>query len=239
MTPWFRRKVELLELMRASGFWERGDRHETLALVEHLDRLKAATRTAFGLLERLRERTRRKAQPPARIVGLLAERIHLLEHALADLEAGASPDAVLSITAEGDDGASFAGELLAMYRAWAERRGMRTHEVEEPEATVVVTGLGARSILAREAGLHVLEVTAGGRPPRRIAVRVRVAPLPPAEPSRNLEARVAEIVGAGSASATVVRRYRRKPSPLVRDTARGTRSGRIDRVLAGEFDVVL
>jgi ATP-dependent Clp protease ATP-binding subunit ClpC len=39
--------------------------------------------------------------------------------------------------------------------------------------------------------------------------------------------------------ATVVRRYRERPSPLVRDSVRGLRTGRLDRVLAGDFDLVL
>ena len=35
----------------------------------------------------------------------------------------------------------------------------------------------------------------------------------------------------------VVRRYRLQPDPLVRDTARGYRTGRVERVLAGDFDL--
>jgi hypothetical protein len=35
----------------------------------------------------------------------------------------------------------------------------------------------------------------------------------------------------------VVRRYRAKPTPLVRDAVRGYRTGRLDRVLAGDFDL--
>jgi ATP-dependent Clp protease ATP-binding subunit ClpC len=40
-----------------------------------------------------------------------------------------------------------------------------------------------------------------------------------------------------TAQQTVVRRYRPGRSPLVRDTARGYRTGRLDRVLAGDFDL--
>ena len=36
----------------------------------------------------------------------------------------------------------------------------------------------------------------------------------------------------------IVRRYRHEPSPLVRD-ASGMRTGRIDRVLAGDFDLLV
>ena len=35
----------------------------------------------------------------------------------------------------------------------------------------------------------------------------------------------------------IVRRYRHEPSPLVRDAA-GMRTGRIDRILAGDFDLL-
>jgi ATP-dependent Clp protease ATP-binding subunit ClpC len=34
-----------------------------------------------------------------------------------------------------------------------------------------------------------------------------------------------------------VRRYRSEPSPLVRDTERGWRTGRLEEVLAGDFDL--
>jgi len=36
----------------------------------------------------------------------------------------------------------------------------------------------------------------------------------------------------------LVRQYRELPSPLVRDRRRGWRSGRLDRVLEGHFDVM-
>ena len=36
----------------------------------------------------------------------------------------------------------------------------------------------------------------------------------------------------------VVRRYREGPAPLVRDIASGWRSGRLDAVLGGDFDLM-
>ena len=44
-------------------------------------------------------------------------------------------------------------------------------------------------------------------------------------------------IGAVVEPPVVVRRYRPGRSPLVRDTARGYRTGRLDRVLAGDFDL--
>ena len=38
--------------------------------------------------------------------------------------------------------------------------------------------------------------------------------------------------------ARIVRRYRERPTPLVRDAVRGWRTGRLDPVLAGGFDLM-
>ncbi|NIP45933.1 MAG: hypothetical protein GWN21_06060, partial [Gammaproteobacteria bacterium] len=43
---------------------------------------------------------------------------------------------------------------------------------------------------------------------------------------------------SGDDKLQIVRRYREQPSPLVRDSARGWRSGRLDRVLEGDFDLI-
>jgi hypothetical protein len=46
-------------------------------------------------------------------------------------------------------------------------------------------------------------------------------------------------LGDGAATALeVVRRYREEPSPLARDRVRGWRTDRVDRVLAGDFDLI-
>jgi ATP-dependent Clp protease ATP-binding subunit ClpC len=42
----------------------------------------------------------------------------------------------------------------------------------------------------------------------------------------------------GPARRTIVRRYRELPSPLVRDSARGWRTGRLGTVLDGNFDLM-
>ncbi len=44
--------------------------------------------------------------------------------------------------------------------------------------------------------------------------------------------------GGGGRPLKGVRRYRRGPSPLVRDSARSWRTGRLDRVLEGDFDLI-
>jgi ATP-dependent Clp protease ATP-binding subunit ClpC len=72
----------------------------------------------------------------------------------------------------------------------------------------------------------------------RVAVSVAVAPGNPASPdvdTAELARQSLELLPPPSA---IVRRYRTEPSPLVRDTVREWRTGRLDRVLAGEFDVI-
>jgi len=53
-----------------------------------------------------------------------------------------------------------------------------------------------------------------------------------------LARQAAQALGTAEGAPSIVRRYREDPSPLVRDFARGWRTGRVERVLAGDFDVV-
>jgi ATP-dependent Clp protease ATP-binding subunit ClpC len=90
-----------------------------------------------------------------------------------------------------------------------------------------VGGFAAWQALRAEAGLHVLETRVGDHELRR-RVRVQVAPDP------------ADATAAASSADTdtlVCRRYDDEPAPLVRDSVRGWRTGRLDRVLAGDFDL--
>jgi ATP-dependent Clp protease ATP-binding subunit ClpC len=73
----------------------------------------------------------------------------------------------------------------------------------------------------------------------RIGVNVAVAPIPTAAPDEDMAELARRALGALPQSATIVRRYREKPSPLVRDHVRSWRTGRLDRVLGGEFDVII
>ena len=43
---------------------------------------------------------------------------------------------------------------------------------------------------------------------------------------------------ADATAPAISRRYRERPSPLVRDARRGWRTGRLDRVLGGDFDLM-
>ena len=111
-----------------------------------------------------------------------------------------------------------------MYRAWARERGMRLEDVREQPGrryrwSASVTGFAALRVLRPEAGLHVFETPDGRGGYTRRRVRVTVTP-------------------GETPSDTIVRRYRERPTPLVRDSVRGWRTGRLDFVLAGGFDLV-
>jgi ATP-dependent Clp protease ATP-binding subunit ClpC len=45
-------------------------------------------------------------------------------------------------------------------------------------------------------------------------------------------------LAAEDAGGTIVRRYRGAPGPMVRDMVQGWRSGRLDAVLSGDFDLI-
>jgi hypothetical protein len=113
-----------------------------------------------------------------------------------------------------------------MYLGWAAGRGMQARSAAGVDGARVleISGLGAYTLLRGESGVHVLETPVGESSFDRVTVVVDVAAL---------DLHWASTDGAEPA---IVRRYRREPSPLVR-YASGVRTGRIDRVLAGDFDL--
>ena len=224
---WDSAKVDALEEARDPAFWESDERHRVLGLIEYLDRLGAATATA----ERLGARLGSQREGHSReLVQLLAIRLHVLASALAGLDAREASDVTLTVRSGHADDAEacerFVQELEAMYVGWADGRGMRIRRNgANGEAVLEISGLGAYTLLKSEAGLHVLELPHDDdRGFDRVTALVEVDPA-----------------GASSDGSrgepAIVRRYRHEPSPLVRD-ASGMRTGRIDRVLAGDFDLL-
>ena len=213
---WASEKAELLARLGEPGFWEDEGRAAVLAGIELRDRIEAGWRSARSLMGRIRSARRQ----PSELVRRAAQRVLLLGEALDALEAGEPADATLQV--DGDP--EFAPRVVAMYRAWARERGMRLEDVTETTGrryrwSASVTGFGALRVLRPEAGLHVHEAPDGRGGYERRRVRVTVTP--------------GEAPGS-----TIVRRYRERPTPLVRDAVRGWRTGRLDFVLSGGFDLV-
>jgi ATP-dependent Clp protease ATP-binding subunit ClpC len=105
---------------------------------------------------------------------------------------------------------------------------------------LLISGFGAHRLLAQEVGLHVLELADDDRGnPSRATARVRLAIAPLGDlPRDKLRTALLQEFGRGAASSAVVRRYRREPSPLVRDMNGSWRTGRLDAVLRGDFDLI-
>jgi ATP-dependent Clp protease ATP-binding subunit ClpC len=243
------RKQAALNALAEPTFWEAPDRFRVLALAEYLDRLDAATRTAQRLGERLGRSRRADGHASAELVELLAGRLYVLENALAGIATDDAREVFIDVSPAGGPAgrgaAPFADQIAAMYLAWCERRGMSADPVmsQAGHHVLAVAGLGCARILADETGLHVLEHMEDGDRGERVVdrehVRVVVAPRGPGprHGSFDLVGEALEAIRGVDEPALVVRRYRPGRSPLVRDTARGYRTGRLDRVLAGDFDL--
>jgi ATP-dependent Clp protease ATP-binding subunit ClpC len=116
-----------------------------------------------------------------------------------------------------------------------------TSPLDGAHGVFAVSGFGAYAILRPEAGIHQLEVPKGARSFARHAALVQVAPQPeePAGATQGgLRAQAEWALSSSGVDSTVVRRYREQPSPLVRDSVRNWKTGRIDRVFAGDFDLI-
>jgi ATP-dependent Clp protease ATP-binding subunit ClpC len=131
-----------------------------------------------------------------------------------------------------------------MYRGWAAARNMQMTEVPgavlgKETAVLLVSGFGAHRALRNETGLHVLEVPDDGKAVERVTARVRIVPAPLGDlPPAKLRAALAAAFSQAETSNALIRRYRDGASPLVRDMIGGWRSGRLDAVLRGDFDLI-
>ncbi|MBN1335077.1 MAG: ATP-dependent Clp protease ATP-binding subunit [Deltaproteobacteria bacterium] len=238
---WRRARDAGLAATQQPGFWDDPGRYAQLAEFEYRDRVQVGLSTASGLLERLR-RGRSQGRAHQDLVARLAVQILLLEAAVDDLATRSPADAFIAVDRDGQSLAEFAGALVGMYTGWAAARRMNlTVLCDDPTRWVAaVSGFGARRLLASEHGLHVHEC-GEGRTVRKTSVRVTVAPRPAGpdgDRARVLAQADAALAEARRGEPVIVRRYREEPAPLVRDLVRGWRTGRLDRVLSGDFDLV-
>ena len=236
-------KDELLGLTSDPDFWDSRDRHVVLARIEYLDRFQAAAATAMRLLDRLRTATaRERSRAPTDLVRMLAERLFVLDHARQALADDEAWDAFVSVEAVGagsEDSRAAAERLAGAYLGWGERRGMRIRRLgahRPGSARLAVSGLAAFRILKHEHGLHVFEAPKKDKSFARHTVNVTVVPWRPQPGDPPPDDQAEEALRTAERNRSIVRRYREHPSPLVRDN-RGWRTGRLDRVLGGDFDL--
>ena len=244
---WDGLKETLAEEIAAADFWNRPDRFGTLARFALMDRVKSAAETANALRGRLGRYSRTPARYSAELSGRLALQLHLIREGIKDVFDNAPVELALVIEpvfdGAGDWQATLAwcNKLRSMYRAWAGKRRMQILEVpsaakDKDTPVLTVSGFGAHRILSPESGLHVFETSEGGA--GRVTARVRLAVVPLGDvPAAKEQKLVAEALGEAPRPNAVVRRYREEP-PLVRDAAGKWRTGRLDLVLGGEFDLL-
>jgi ATP-dependent Clp protease ATP-binding subunit ClpC len=250
---WQERKAKAIAEMAEPQFWVSSRRYAVMGTVEYMDRIEVGFDTAGSLLRRInRGRGAGGGSFPPHLVRRLAQQLYLVGEAMEGLAAGLPRDAFVSVTAARDPGDDpvraddFARRIDRMYRSWADRRRMKLEILQEqtgdPYSVVLaISGFAAYPILAAEHGQHILESPAAGKAFSRIRTVVLVAPQPAEPPTagRTLRAQAARtLADVDAARAAVVRRYRDDPSPLVRDSVRGWRTGRIDQVLDGDFDLI-
>jgi len=101
--------------------------------------------------------------------------------------------------------------------------------------------LGAHAILRRESGLHIFEIPDADASFLRHSARVRVAPQsvkphPSAQPEADYARSCLSVTQLGANN--IVRRYRELPSPLVRDSVVVWRTGKLEQLLGGDFDLI-
>ena len=240
---WERLRDELAAQMSEGGFWDRADRQRLLARYALMDRVKAALTTARALFERHGRGTAgRNAQFSRELAGRLALQLLLVDHGIRDALEDSPIEVVLGVEpamesgGDAEQAARWSRRIADMYGGWVVRRNMQgtKRSLSASRTALVVAGFGAHRVLSREGGLHVLE----SEDTRRSVARVRVAPLWIAQSAADIAVADLEQALSGAATANaIVRRYRVEPSPLVRDAERGWRTGRLEAVLAGDFDL--
>ena len=246
---WTDLKDRLAGEMASPDFWSRPDRFATLARFALMDRVKSAAETANALRGRAARYSRSPGRYSAELCSRFALQLHLIREGIKDALEDAPVELALTIDPVFDGGGdrsatlAWCRNLATMYRAWAEKRRMQISDLPgavnggKPDAPIlIVSGFGAHRVLAAEAGLHVFEPsesTAG-----RLAARVRIGLVPLGDvPGAKARRAVMAALAEAERPNTVVRRYREQP-PLVRDAGGKWRTGRLDLVLGGEFDLL-
>ncbi len=255
---WQDGKQASFSLISSPDFWSSPDRFAILGKVEYMDRIESGFDSAGSLLRRLSGGNKEnRLHFPRDLMKRLAQQLYLLEKACAGLQSEHPSEAFLLVQAGRDSGVTaslndeFAVRLGKMYCRWAEKRRMQIRPLEEARGDgktpyhllLALSGFAAFAILQPEDGLHILEIPEQEEKSfKRCRVQVRVVPQPDEPVGPGLEPLRQQAIRTfdshGPASITVVRRYREHPSPLVRDSVRGWRTGRLDQVLEGDFDLI-
>ncbi len=255
---WKDAKSLALSMTALPDFWSSNERYAVLGEVEYRERVESGVAAASRLLPKIAPPgAGPKEHYPRKLISQAAGRLHLLELACRSLETRSPWEAFVLVQSKQGPGAESGGDawvdrLGGMYRQWGRQRKMRVKVLEDiargpgrsRSLMLGVSGYAAYDILAPEAGLHIWEEPDPRQPkaPLQHKALVRVAPMPEdqvAEKTEELLKVARKIMAEPLVGVPVmVRSYRELPDPLVKDRSRGWRTGRLERVLNGDFDLL-
>jgi ATP-dependent Clp protease ATP-binding subunit ClpC len=239
-------------MMSVDGFWTSPDRFTVLGDVEYRERVENGTRTARRLFEKFEGE--QAASFNRRLTGQVALQLWLLEQACASLDARDPWETYICLDIRTGPEAHTAADRLwlarlrGMYQEWAASRRMQIQVLQKGEMKgrdfrpeiLAVSGYAAYSILKNESGLHVWEEPSN-RMDKHVEHRqvlVQVVPQPDEAGEQTLSRAHQALQGVSGQTPGIVRNYREEPDPLVRDRTCGWRTGKLDLVLAGNFDLL-
>lgn len=249
-SEWRTAKADLSGRISAEGFWSDSGRFRTLARLELMDRIEVAAETAQSLEHRLSRGRSSGGKVVRDLIARLAMQVHLVTQGLQDLDEELAAEVAVAIEpvfdspgVEGEAEHQWCREVHAMYRGWARARNMALSELTGLSgvegSALLISGFGAYRTLAREAGLHILEGVDAKETTSRMTARVLLVTIPPGDLSKAAMRRyLADEFAKVARANTIVRRYRRGSAPLVRAGDGSWRSGRLEEVLRGDFDIM-
>jgi ATP-dependent Clp protease ATP-binding subunit ClpC len=222
---WEKTKQDYLDMTYSAGFWDSKKRFSILGEIEYMDRIETALNTAGRLMNRLlgnQPKMRTTFSP--KLVKQLAQQLYLVSEAYKTFKQKLPKD-------------------------WVSKRRMRIlvlkeimdQEKREYQFLAAVSGFGSYSILSEEYGLHILEIPKTQKTFNKYNVHVHICPQPenPAESREVLLNQALHIFSEISGGASrIVRHYRFEPSPLIRDIIQKWRTGRVEKVMEGDFDLM-
>jgi ATP-dependent Clp protease ATP-binding subunit ClpC len=248
---WNELKQQLSQGMSSEEFWKMPERYDALARLALMDRVAAATGTAEALRTRLDRSASQPGHYSRELVSRLALQLWLIKQGVQDVLRKAAIEVAVAVepaleagSNDGKEIRAWCRQLWGMYRAWSNSRHMQVEEISAGGngdlPILLVAGFGAHRVLSSECGLHILETPESGGVSHRTTARVRLVatPLQDLPPAKMHDAIVRAFAQAPRPSA-VVRRYRAGPSPLVRSADGTWRTGRLDAVLRGDFDLLM
>ncbi len=238
-------KEDILEEMSEADFWSRDDRHFALSDLEFIDNVQETFDNIDSVFERLNGGDSVRVNYNPHLLNQLANRMHLLGHALQSYQSEEAQDAYMLISSEFQH-KEFLDSLEAMYLAWARKRSMTIHEFgrHQIDDRLVVAlsfnGFGAFRILRAEEGIHLLEKSEN-KDKGKSAASARVRLLPKHAKDHRQAIALPHLMSRFKATKKdleIVRRYKQGKSPLIRDLRRKWRTGNYNRILQGDFDLM-